>query len=97
MYRSGQGVQQDDKEAVKWYRKAAELGDTGAQKNLGYMYGNGLGVPKDFVKAYMWYHIASESGHRGALGKRDFTKNHMTPAQVAEAQKLAQDWMDTHR
>jgi TPR repeat protein len=97
MYRSGQGVQQDYKEAVKWYRKAAEQGDAGAQKNLGYLYGNGLGVPKDLIKSYMWYYIASVSGHKGALGKRDFTRKKMTPAQIAEAQKLAQDWMDTHR
>ena len=25
MYEKGQGVEQDDKEAVKWYRKAARL------------------------------------------------------------------------
>ncbi len=35
MYRKGQGVSQDDKQAVKWYRKAAEQGFAAAQGNLG--------------------------------------------------------------
>ena len=38
MYRSGEGVLQDDKEAVKLYTKAAEQGDAGAQLNLGLMH-----------------------------------------------------------
>uniref|UniRef100_UPI000667786E tetratricopeptide repeat protein n=1 Tax=Haemophilus influenzae TaxID=727 RepID=UPI000667786E len=35
MYAEGQGVKQDDFEAVKWYRKAAEQGYANAQANLG--------------------------------------------------------------
>ncbi|WP_275967705.1 MULTISPECIES: tetratricopeptide repeat protein [unclassified Gammaproteobacteria] len=34
MYEHGKGVDPDDKEAVKWYRMAAEQGHPGAQKNL---------------------------------------------------------------
>ena len=34
MYDNGQGVQQDYKEAVKWYRKAAEQGHNGAIEAL---------------------------------------------------------------
>jgi TPR repeat protein len=34
MYEIGQGVPQDDKTAVKWYRLAAEQGHAGAQSNL---------------------------------------------------------------
>ena len=34
----GEGVPEDDKEAVKWYTKSAEQGDAVAQFNLGYMY-----------------------------------------------------------
>ena len=35
MYQDGQGVAQDDAEAVKWFRLAAEQGDADAQSNLG--------------------------------------------------------------
>ncbi|HHF3780583.1 TPA: tetratricopeptide repeat protein, partial [Haemophilus influenzae] len=47
MYSKGQGVKQDDFEAVKWYRKAAEQGHAKAQYNLGNMYANGRGVKQD--------------------------------------------------
>ena len=35
MYFNGEGVPQDDKAAVKWYRLAAEQGNARAQHNLG--------------------------------------------------------------
>jgi uncharacterized protein len=41
MYYNGEGVPEDDAEAVKWYRKAAEQGLAGAQFNLGVMYAYG--------------------------------------------------------
>ena len=44
MYDEGRGVRQDDAEAVRWYRQAAEQGYAAAQYNLGAMYANGRGV-----------------------------------------------------
>ena len=41
----------DYKEAVKWYRLAAEQGDAKAQYYLGAMYDEGLGVPRDKKKS----------------------------------------------
>ena len=49
MYAFGLGVIKDDKEAVKWYRKAAEQGDASSQYLLGWMYSNGRGVIKDDI------------------------------------------------
>ena len=46
MYENGQGVPQDYKTAVKWYRLAAEQGDAGAQFNLGVRTAR-TGVPQD--------------------------------------------------
>ena len=37
MYSRGEGISRDDKEAVKWYRRAAEQGIAGAQSKLGLM------------------------------------------------------------
>ena len=45
MYAKGKGVLEDDREAVKWTRKAAEQGGASAQNNLGVMCQNGEGVP----------------------------------------------------
>ncbi|WP_146113983.1 tetratricopeptide repeat protein, partial [Haemophilus influenzae] len=60
MYYNGHGVKQDDFEAVKWYRKAAEQGYADAQFNLGNMYYNGHGVKQDDFEAVKWYRKAAE-------------------------------------
>ncbi len=51
------------REAVKWYRKAAEQGYAKAQYNLGSMYDMGLGVPQDYEEAVKWYRKAAEQGY----------------------------------
>ena len=96
MYRNGQGVIQDYKQAVKWYRKAAEQGDATAQYNLGVMYDNGRGVPKDYVMAHMYWNIAAVSGYKDAIKNRGLIEKDMTSSQLAEAQKLAREWMKKH-
>ncbi|WP_051908363.1 tetratricopeptide repeat protein [Candidatus Odyssella acanthamoebae] len=63
MYEDGQGVTQDDAEAVKWYRKAADQGDADAQNNLGVCYYNGRGVPQDDTEAVKWVRLAADQGH----------------------------------
>jgi len=99
MYDKRQGVPQDYAEAVKWYRKAAEQGFAEAQTNLGIMYFTGQGVPKDYVLAHMWFHLAtsrypaSEKAKRERSEKtRDIAASKMTHAQIAEAQRLAEEW-----
>ena len=62
MYRSGEGVSQDDTQAVNWFRKAAEQGYAKAQVNLGFMYRSGQGVPQDYAQAVNWFRKAAEQG-----------------------------------
>ena len=95
MYSNGAGVPQDDAEAVKWYRKAAVQGYAAAQYNLGGMYGNGEGVTQDYVQAHIWYNLAAAQGDEDARKNRDLVAKRMTPAQVAEAQRLAREWKPT--
>ena len=57
---------QDDAEAVKWYRKAAEQGYAKAQYNLGVVYAQGQGVAKDDAEAVKWYRKAAEQGNAEA-------------------------------
>jgi hypothetical protein len=59
MYRSGRGVPQDYKEAVKWYRLAADQGDASAQSNLGTMYDKGHSVIKNSVVAFALYNLSA--------------------------------------
>ena len=100
MYANGRGVSRDFAEAAIWYRKAAERGDAAAQYNLGVAYDAGQGVPRDAVQAYKWYDVAamrfpaSAADNRAqAIKSRDQIAAKMTPPQVAEAQKLAKEWL----
>jgi uncharacterized protein len=58
-YEDGNGVHQNDEQAVNWYRKAAEQGDAEAQNDLGIMYSLGRGVEKSKVEATKWYKRAA--------------------------------------
>ena len=71
---------------------AAEQGNAAAQGNLGAMYSRGEGVPKDFVTAYMWRNLAAAQGNEIAKEARDALETLMTPAQIAQAQKLSREW-----
>lgn len=62
MYRTGDGAVQDNEEAAKWYRLAAEQGDARAQFGLGIMYRKGEGVAQDNSEAAKWYQRAAEQG-----------------------------------
>ncbi len=66
MYDSGDGVAEDDEQAMKWYQKAAEQGLADAQNNLGGMYINGEGVAEDDVEAVKWFRKAAEQGNAEA-------------------------------
>lgn len=92
-YAKGQGVSQDDVQAVAWYRKAAEQGYADAQSNLGVMYADGVGVPQDYIEALKWTNLAAvrASGDTQKVFADRLAKK-MTPAQIAEAQKRAQEW-----
>jgi TPR repeat protein len=95
MYANGQGVPQDYAEAVRWYRKAADQGLAHAQFNLGARYVQGQGVPQDYVSAHMWLSLSAAQNNNDATKFRDMIAAKMTPAQIAEAQKLAREWKST--
>ena len=86
MYRNGEGVPEDDAEAVKLFRKAAEQGYANAQYNLGVMHHFGEGTPENYVQAYLWYNLAATGGNERAKSDRDILRAKMTPEQIAEAQ-----------
>ena len=100
MYDTGEAgvlsVPQDDVEAVRWYRLAAERGYAVAQLSLGVMYSDGRGVPQDDVEAQKWYNLAAshveEWDHNEYEEIRDTLAKRVTPAQLAEAQRRASEW-----
>lgn len=66
MYQRGDGVSQDNFQAVAWFRKAAAQNLPQAQYNLGVMYRKGSGVTKDNLQAIDWYRKATQQGHAAA-------------------------------
>ena len=94
LYHEGQGVSQDYNEEVKWLRRAANQGDPDAQNNLGVAHLNGKGVPQDYVEAYKWFNLATAQGNEANVKKnRDVVLHYLTPSQVAEAQRLAREFV----
>ena len=89
MYAQGEGVPEDDAEAVKWFRLAAEQGHAGAQYSLGVMYAAGDGVPQSYITAHAWWNIASASGHGNASRNLAVIERRLEISEIEEAQALA--------
>lgn len=86
--------QENYAKALEWYQKSAAQRHADAQYNLGLLYAYGRGVPQDYVRAYMWWSLAAahskgkeEESEESILAK---VARRMTPAQIAEAQRLSQ-------
>jgi TPR repeat protein len=96
MVANGRGAPQDYAQALAWRRKAADQGNAGAQLSLGLMRREGQGAPQDYAQAYMGFSLASRATDadiriRG-IENRDALAAEMTPAQIAEAQRMAREW-----
>jgi len=55
------------------------------------MYDNGEGVIKDYVRAHMWFNLVTSKGSKKGRENREKATKIMTPAQIAEAQKMARE------
>jgi len=61
------------------------------------MYNEGWGVPQDDTEAHKWFTLAAATStkpdlHNLAVQGREEVAARMTPAHIAEAQKLAREW-----
>lgn len=50
-------------DAINWYKKAARLGNTDAQTNLGFCYHTGKGCRRNIPEAMKWYQMAADKGN----------------------------------
>ncbi len=60
------------------------------------MYAEGDGVPPDYVQAFMWFNLASLQGYEKANKNRDIAAEKMSSEQIAEAQRMAREWLEAH-
>ena len=66
--KEGERLYSDKKyeQAIYWFQKAADAGNSAAQKNLAICYKNGNGVVKDIKKAVWWWQKAADAGNSTA-------------------------------
>jgi TPR repeat protein len=101
MYEDGEGVPESDVIAARWYRKAADHSPTwlggvseGASRLVD-MYREGR-LPRDDVQAYMWSAIVDSSLNPPTDEDIKKISRRMSKAQIAEAQRRAEDWIKRH-
>ena len=61
-YELGEGTPIDHKEAARWYRRGAELGNSWCQHRMGVFALGGFGMPKDEKEAVKWFTLGAEAG-----------------------------------
>ena len=66
MYANGEGVFEDEAEAVRWHRLAAEQGHASAQAYLGIVYTNDQSETERYLEGVDWFRLAAEQGNTAA-------------------------------
>ena len=61
MYFKGQGVLENYKIAIKYFRLSAEQGNANGQTSMGYVYLNGYGVQQNYKTALKWNRLGAEN------------------------------------
>lgn len=92
MCKNGTGMPVDYAAAFRWFHLAADQGHVRAQYNVARMYYEGQGVKQDYVFAYMWADLAGVRGDAIAQKLQETIAALITPAQRAEAKKMAHEW-----
>ena len=58
---------EDYGKALEYLQLAADLGNAGGLRGIGYLYTMGLGVEQDYDKALEYYQLAADKGDTGAM------------------------------
>ena len=82
-----------DIDALTQYENDARSGRPDALYNLGLAYSTGQGVSVDYVAAHKWFNLAAMRGSEIAKSWRAQISAEMSSGQIAEAQRLAREFM----
>ena len=82
-----------DIDSLAQYEFDAKQGRADALYNLGLAYSTGQGVGVDMVAAHKWFNLAAVRGVEAAKSWRNQVAAEMTTGQIAEAQRLAREWL----
>jgi len=82
-----------DVDSLAQYERDAKEGRAEALYNLGLAYSTGQGVGIDLIAAHKWFNLAAVRGVEAAKSWRNQLAAEMQPSQIAQAQKLAREWL----
>ena len=82
-----------DIDSLAQYEREARTGRAEALYNLGLAYSTGQGVVQDYVAAHKWFNLAAMRGSDVAKNWRNQIAGEMNAGQIAQAQKLAREWL----
>ncbi len=91
-----QGIKLDEREAARWFLKAAQQGSVPAQSKLGSLYLSGRGVPQDPHEAYFWIVLARASGDSASKVLAPFIATRLTQQQRTAVEQQAEQWLQQH-
>jgi len=80
-------------DSLAQYERDARTGRAEALYNLGLAYSTGQGVVQDYVAAHKWFNLAAMRGSDVAKNWRNQIAGEMNAGQIAQAQKLAREWL----
>jgi len=83
-----------DVDSLAQFEHEARTGRAEALYNLGLAYSTGQGVTQDYVAAHKWFNLAAMRGVNEAKGWRNQIAEEMNASQIAQAQKLAREWLN---
>ena len=95
MHYEGVGTTENFSEAYKFFKKGANSGDPKCMFQLARMYFLGQGTVENYVRSYAWLLVAKAKNYEKAEKLISIGKDSMTKEQVAEAQKLAQEFFNS--
>ena len=90
------GIVRDEKQAFRWFSRAAEHGSLPAQAKLGFLYWGGRGVSKDVNQAYFWTVLARARGDEENKDLAAVLASGMTRSQTAAIEQNADIWLQSH-
>lgn len=91
----GKGVERSDTAAARWFHQAARKGHLRAKTSMGYLYSTGRGVRQDMVLAYLFFTQAVARGDPLARDLLIKLRRSMSPVQLKEAERRAQNAMNS--
>ena len=95
-YAVGDLGRQDYRQAMEWFRKAADRGNVRARGKIAALYWAGRGTPKDYSKAYYWALLAQAGGDKDADVFIADCAPRLSHSQIVSQQQQAEEWLHSH-